>query len=292
MNKNIHFAIREMWEIIALKTIINLLNKKWYSFDFSIVVMPFNTDFNFINISESFKKFDNVRILNKDDYLVNWGKLFWFKWTILNSDDKLITDYIDIYEVGASRLYEMNKKKLNKSTPLIVVTNLKVKDKDISEEFHPDTIQVLWNLNANIIIIPRHPVTDKDYLHSILIQLPKNIEFSNTMWKVEEFCSKADLVIMWKIFSNTLDDRDHNPLEATISSNAISWFYKYIPEVFQEIYDIWLIKRLKTFYEINNSLIIDLINDSLLEKKLELKRNYILWNRETLLKKCLLLFNN
>ncbi len=290
MTQNIFFAIREMWEIIALKTIINLLNEKWYIFIFHIVVMPFNTDFNFISVHESFKDFNNVKISNKNDYLISWHKLFWFKWNIFNLDDNLITDYIDIYKVSASRLYNINKKK-KKKKPLIVVTNLKVKDKDISEEFHPDTINILWNLNANIIVIPRHPVTDKVYLNNILIQLPKNINFSNSMWKVEEFCSKADLVIMWKIFSNTLDDRDHNPLEATISSNAISWYYKYTPEVFQELYNIWLIKRLESFYEITNSLVNELVKDSLLEKKLEFKRNYILLNRENLLKECLLLFN-
>ncbi len=290
MTQNIFFAIREMWEIIALKTIINLLNEKWYIFIFHIVVMPFNTDFNFISVHESFKDFNNVKISNKNDYLISWHKLFWFKWNIFNLDDNLITDYIDIYKVGASRLYNINKKNKNKK-PLIVVTNLKVKDKDRSEEFHPDTINILWNLNANIIVIPRHPVTDKVYLNNILIQLPKNINFSNSMWKVEEFCSKADLVIMWKIFSNTLDDRDHNPLEATISSNAISWYYKYTPEVFQELYNIWLIKRLESFYEITNSLVNELVKDSLLEKKLEFKRNYILLNRENLLKECLLLFN-
>lgn len=275
--KNKYFVIREIGEVFALKIILDFLIEKKSKINFKIIISSINTDFYFINIKKILSKYRNITITKKVNIENSQSQVFWFKWNVIHENDKYITDRIDIYEISTcdSKLIKRKPIFIKNQTPTIVVWNLKVNDKDINEECSPKTFDILWNLNYNVIIVPRHPIKTLDYL----VNLPSNIIFSNTMWKLRQIYSTANLTIMGKIFSNTKDDRDHNPLESTIQSNSISWIYSFTHKSYLPIYKSWLITKLKSFEEIPY-VINDLIYDKYLSDKLERRNRRIEKNRK------------
>lgn len=76
----------------------------------------------------------------------------------------------------------------------------------------------------------------------------------------------------------------HSPLESTINSNAISWFYDEIEDWYKYFYEnSWLIHRYNSFEESMDN-IPNLINDSKLKEKLEKKQIWIKNNKEKYLR--------
>jgi transaldolase len=144
--------------------------------------------------------------------------------------------------------------------------------------------ELLWKLPYNIAVVPRHPFPEwfLDW-----INIPENVTIINKVWVLKSLCANTSLVVMGLIFSNKEWEMDHSPLEATINSNAISWFYDEIEDWYKDFYtNSWLIHRYNSFEEsIDN--ISNLINDYKLKEKLEKKQIWIKKNKEKYLKEVL-----
>lgn len=258
--------------------------------EITVFLLPYNTDFQFINVADELANLRGVNVLSgpftADE--LSGKKIFWFKGTIEDSFTQHIKREVDIYEVWVCRLY---KKWIifNGWTPNVVISNLKVYDKDTSEEYKSDLLMLLADKPYKITIVPRHPIPSPEKLEAVLAKLPKNMVLSNTMGKLENICSESNLTIMGKIFSDTADDRDHNPLEATINSNAIGRKMPFIPEPFIELYESGLMHTYNNFYDCLWDLE-NLILDSDLSEKLTWRENWIKKNRAKYLNKWLDLF--
>lgn len=167
--------------------------------------------------------------------------------------------------------------------PRIVIGNIKIKSP--IEPFQAEIMNSLAVLPFEIIVVPRHPLTDDEFQHLIL---PKQIQFVNTIGQLEDSQASADLTIMGKIFSANgfeLDD-EHNPMEATINSNTIcSGIMNQVPSLYNWLYDhSGLIHKCYNYDDVFSS-IEKLINDPNLSQKLTAKNSWVKQNRRLYLKK-------
>jgi hypothetical protein len=165
-----------------------------------------------------------------------------------------------------------------------VVSNVKINDKRKEKEYDPRMWEMLWKLPYSIAVIPRHPFP---FWFLNWVNIPENITIINEIWVLKSLCTNTSLVVMWLIFSNPEWEMDHSPLEATINSNAISWYYDKVEDAYQDFYNnFWLIHRYKSF---ENSMpnIPNLINDTELQKKLKRKQLWIEQNKNKYLKEIL-----
>lgn len=152
----------------------------------------------------------------------------------------------------------------------IIVSNVKINDKKEEKEYDPRMWELLWRLPYSVAVVPRHPYPDwfLDW-----VNIPNNVTIINKVWILKSLCANTSLVVMWLIFSNPDWEMDHSPLEATINSNAISWYYEEIEDAYKDFYlNSWLIHRYQNF-EDSISDIPNLINDINLKEKLEKKTN-------------------
>jgi hypothetical protein len=275
--KNVNFAIREMWELYSLDFLISEFKEFWINWN--IYVIPYNSDLEILNTSSFLEEHLNVNIINWSDW--TWPNCIWFKTDISSKTKDGVSPEIDIYRLASciNMLWSSSEKKYD-----IVVSNVKINDKNSDKEYDSKMWDLLWKLPYTVAVVPRHPFP-KNFLH--WIDIPKNVTIINKVWVLKELCKKTSLVVMWLIFSNTEWEMDHSPLEATINSNAISWSFGKIEDAYKDFYNNnWLIHKYNTFWDSIKD-IPTLINDSNLKEKLEKKENRIKSNREEYLPKVL-----
>ena len=282
--KNINFAIKEMWELYSLQFILDEFKK--YNFKWNIYIVPFNSDFSCISIEKYFEQYSNVSLIFNNNHLI-WKNCLGFESDISNRFPD-ITPLINIYELNTcidfKRYIIGNQAKFD-----IIVTNVKINDKKPEREYNKEMWKVLWKLPYSVAIVPRHPFP-KNFLEDIII--PKNITIFNKIGIVRELCAKANLTIMWLIFSDCNWETEHNPFEATINSNAITSSVLNVELHYQDLYDnFWLMHKLDNFYQIPN-IVDDLINDKNIFKKLQNKEKWLESNKNAVLSKILTILKN
>ncbi len=276
MKKIINFAIREMWEVYAIDNIIKGLDES--NIDWIIHSVPYNTDLLLYNSKNILEKNNNVSVIQGLD---NWNKIFGFSSDISEKCKDKVIPIIDIQEVSASVDYDNKIWPLDESYDLIV-SNVKINDKDKNREHYPEMWNMLWDLPYTVWVIPRHPIND-EYMEKFAV-IPDNITIINKMWVLRDLCARSKLVIMWLIFSHQFWETDHNPLEATINSHAIYWKYLKYSRVYKRLYnESWLMHWYPDFKECIKD-IPHLINDADLENKLAWRRKWINMNRTKVLK--------
>ncbi|OGI29705.1 MAG: hypothetical protein A2288_02500 [Candidatus Moranbacteria bacterium RIFOXYA12_FULL_44_15] len=281
--KEITFSLREFCEIKALKTIMEYFSVTGHMIYWKLLNLSVNTDFNFCSIEQAFWNHGNVSILQVDDpqELSNM-KIYGFKTDMTHQLDVHIHAFISCAEIAACRLYKRSKAKPCIELPRIVLGNVKVKSP--VEESQTEIFERLAQLPYQVIIVPRHPLTEED---EKLVKMPGDIQFRNTMGELEYLQASANLTIMGRIFSadGLKPDDDHNPLEATINSNTICGIIKEIPDAYKWLYEeSELVHQCRSYDEVFSK-IDDLLFDSNLPRKLEARDKWILGNRQEYFKK-------
>ena len=171
----VHFAVREMGEVFALNEIINLLKGEsiyWY-----VYIVPYNTDLTILNPVEILNSRSNVSIIQglpSQKESIIFGFISDISVKCLDT----VTAVIDIQEISACINYEPSPVGSTKVYD-IVVSNIKLFDKNPAKECDPEIWQMLGNLPYTIAVVPRHPIQRDNY--SRLPQLPKNVTLINKM---------------------------------------------------------------------------------------------------------------
>ncbi|MFA5917691.1 MAG: hypothetical protein WC850_05660 [Candidatus Gracilibacteria bacterium] len=271
--KNINFVVREIGEIYSLDFIISEFLK--YGIKWNVYVVPYNSDLKLMNVSDIFSKYQNVSVINGENGLNQ--KCLGFKTDISGKYEKCIKSEIDVYKLASCMPSDLGINLDSVERYEIIVSNVKINDKNPNKEYNPQMWQLLGQLPYKIAVVPRHP-----FPHNFLnnIDIPKNVTIINKVGVLKSLCAKTSLVVMGKIFSNPEGEMDHSPLEATIRSNAISGYYSKIEKAYQKFYEeSGLIHRYKSFSDSIED-IPELINDVNLYHKLENKKNWIEKNKQ------------
>lgn len=281
--KEVTFSLKEFCEVKALQTIMELcfsigLKIRWKLLNFSV-----NTDFKFCSIEEAFRGYENVSVISHDDPdCLHSMKIYGFKTDMTHQLDAYVHKSISCAEIAACRLNKGRAVVANREMKNIVVGNMKVKCP--VEDFQMEIFDRLAHLPYQTVVVPRHPLTDMEMAS---IKLPECIKFRNTMGDLEDLQAHAHLTIMGRVFSagGLEPDDDHNPLEATISSNTMCGIIKEIPDAYRWLYEeSGLIHQCQDYDEIFSQ-IQELIFDRDLPKKLEARQRWVLGNRAKYLKK-------
>lgn len=283
--KDIVFALREFCEIKALKTIMQYCALSGYEIHWKLLNFSVNTDFNFCSIKSAFRSCSNVSMLDLKQ--LSKFRIYGFKTDMTHQLDSHIHAFIPCAEIAACKAYDTSKIVPREGPPRIVVGNVKVKSP--VESFQVEIFERLAKLPYQIIVVPRHPLTDEEIP---AVRLPMNIEFRNTMGELEYLQASASLTVMGRIFSadGLKPDDDHNPLEATINSNTVCGIIKEVPDAYRWLYEESGLVHQCWSYEEVFSKIDDLISDPGILEKLQARKRWILNNRREYLKKLQAIF--
>lgn len=281
--RQIIFSLKEFCEIKALKTIMKYCAALGHEICWKLINFSVNTDFNFCSIEKAFRSYANVSMLKIDDpHQLSGMKIYGFKTDMTHQLDSYIHAFIPCSEIAACKLYDRSPIVSQGSLLRVVLGNIKVKSP--VEDFQTQIFERLADLPYEMIVVPRHPLTDGEMM---VVKMPGNIEFRNTMGELECLQASANLTIMGRIFSvdGLKPDDDHNPLEATINSNTICGIIKEVPDAYKWLYEESGLVHQCLSHEEVFSRIDDLILDPNLPRKLEAREKWILNNRREYLKK-------
>jgi len=286
VKQEVNFAIREMCELRALGVLLDYCTEVGVDVSWNIYLFPVNTDLLLFQPDKLLKKYKKIKIVNPAASAIkNGSTISGFKAHIAHEKDCDINSIIDLYEITACKYYEKKNKTMNLPRPNIVVGSVKIKSP--VEDFQVEIWEKLSKLPYHVVVVPRHPFPKEELTK---VNIPPAIKFRNTMGELEDLYAQANLTIMGKLFGVTRYDyntRDHNPLEATISSNTICGMYSDIPKPYLEFYEhSGLTHRFYDWRDIFGH-IDDLINDPLLPEKLKKRKEWIESNRRKYLPRAL-----
>lgn len=276
--KEIIFALKEFCEIRALKTIIRWCDESGCSMHWNLLNFPVNTDFAFCSIEDAFSGYANVSVIPADDKKkISGMKVYGFKTDMTHQLDTCIHAFISCAEIAACKSHAYVRDVSSPGMPCIVLGNIKVKSP--VEDFQAEIFERLAHLPYRVIVVPRHPLTEKEVK---VVRMPDKLEFRNTMGELERLQASANLTIMGRIFSadGLKPDDDHNPLEATINSNALCGLIKQVPEAYAWLYEESDLVHQCGSYDEVFSKIDALIFDQNLLAKLEKREAWIRNNRK------------
>ncbi|MFH1822733.1 MAG: hypothetical protein ABH830_03455 [Patescibacteria group bacterium] len=280
MNQKIYFAVREMGDVYALTTIIEYCIEANIAIEWHIVPFSVNSDLSLCQFTDIIGKYRNAKIEDapRDEQTLKCVNIFGFSTDMKHQLEKIIQPVISVYDINVARRDIVNVAQVNKKKPWIVVGNIKLKSP--IEDFQYPILQKLSLLPYKVILVPRHPLTTEE---AQKINLPVNLTLDNSMGKLVQLYAQADLTIMGKIFSVDrfeFDDGDHNPLEATISSNTICIRSK-ISDAYKEFYELSGLMHCFNNHLDSFEVIDKLIYDPSLKKKLQWRKKWIEKNRQT-----------
>jgi|GEM_PF-6046277 len=278
----ISFALREYPEILALTTIIECCKSLSFNdIHWRVFSLPVNTDFDFLSLFDACRRSGlNVEVIAMEKAFSENTPIFGFKTDMQSEQDKNIDYFFDIFEIAASRIYRIEPLKVWNDKEIVVVGNIKIKSP--VEEFQKEIFYRLAKLPYDVVVVPRHPLTEED-LKGVVI--PKKLNLVNTMGDLERLHACADAVIMGRIFcfGDLVSNDDHNPFEATINSNALAGINTNIPKAYQWIYEeSGLIHQCESYDQVFD-LLPEVLHDEKIVSKLEQKMDHILKNRHRLL---------
>ena len=275
MADKVFFALREFCEVYALKTIIGYCRELSLGFHWNILSFPVNTDFGYCSLSKAFSEIPEVSVIEHfDEAFLSQIRLFGFATDMRHDLDGYMREQFSCSEVASCRLY---RRPISQSDhPLVVVGNVKVKSP--VEDFQSEIFWRLARLPYDVAVVPRHPL-NLDEMKAV--HIPSSIRFINTMGELEGLHSRADLVVMGRIFSadGLKPDDDHNPLEATINAHALCGLLHEVPKPYRWFYeDSGLLHQCSTLEEVYEG--IDLwMRDTDLPGKLAKRDEWIQSNR-------------
>lgn len=233
MTDKVFFALREFCEVYALKTIIGYCRELSLGFHWNVLAFPVNTDFGYCSLSKAFSGIPEVSVIEHfDESFLSQIRLFGFATDMRHDLDGHMQEQFSCSEVASCRLYWRPVSR--SGFPSVVVGNVKVKSP--VEDFQSEVFRRLAMLPYGVTVIPRHPLGHDEMK---LVRIPPSIRFINTMGELEYLHSRADLVIMGRVFSadGLKPDDDHNPLEATINAHALCGLLKEVPKPYQWLYE-------------------------------------------------------
>ena len=278
--KSINFAIREIGELYTLEFLISEFQR--FSIQWNVYTIPYNSDLRVYSASSRLSRYDGVNV-------INWEKgvdvnCVWFRTDISWKFEDRVKSCIDVYQLATCMDMDFGIDLSKYDSFDIVVSNVKIKDKNPKKEYDSRMWEMLEKLPYSIAVVPRHPFPDW-FLKGI--EIPDNVTIINQIWQLKWLCAKTSLTVMGLIFSNPEWEMDHSPLEATLNSNAISWIYWEIEDAYKIFYaSSWLVHQYGSFEESMGD-ISSLLVDPYLEDKLENKRKWIRNNRGLYLPKML-----
>lgn len=287
--KEVIFSLREFCEVKALKTIMKYCGDMGYVIFWRLLNFSVNTDFNFCSIETSFQNYRNVSVIqNNNPQKLSGMKIYGFKTDMNHPLDMYIHTLISCSETSACKLYNRSLARFPVESPRIVLGNVKIKSP--VEDFQGEIFSKLAQLPYQVVVVPRHPLTKEEIQG---VEIPKKLELRNTMGELESLQASSQLTIMGRIFSadGLKPDDDHNPLEATINSNAICGIIKEIPDAYRWLYgESGLMHQCSSFEKVFSQ-IDDLIFDPNLQEKLKSRDRWIMDNRQKYLKKVVEILN-
>lgn len=233
MTDKVFFALREFCEVYALKTIIGYCRELSLSLHWNILAFPVNTDFGYCSLSKAFSGIPEVSVIEHfDEVFLSRIMLFGFATDMRHDLDVYMREQFSCSEVASCRFYQ---RPISRSRhPLVVIGNVKVKSP--VEDFQSEIFRRLARLPYDVAVVPRHPLSFDEMR---AVHIPPSIRFINTMGELEGLHSRADLVVMGRIFSadGLKPDDDHNPLEATINAHALCGLLKEVPKPYRWLYE-------------------------------------------------------
>lgn len=275
-----------MGEVYAMEKVISLLHD--YNISWVIHSVPYNNDLRLFNPERILGRYPNVSVRrNAEGNLKErtYGFVSDISWKC--HDD--IIAVLDVQEVAASIDINPATSIVNEPIYDIVVSNVKLFDKNPSRECDPNIWELLWRLPYSIAVVPRHPLSEESL--SQLPAFPENIVLINKMGILRDLYTRTRLVVMGLIFSNQMWETEHNPLEATVWAHAIYGKHLGVSPFYSWLYEkSWLLHGYANFSES----IMDIwkyLEDPELAVKLAWRKKWIEENKLRLEDKLKTLFN-
>ena len=221
-----------MWEVYWFEYLVSELGDCWVNWQAHL--RPYNSDLGYINMADRLGKL-GVQVQSNEAPPE-------YAYSFISDISEKVADktkgLIDIHELNTCIPINTEDKE-NWDSYDLVVSNVKMNDKNPKKEYQPymwDVLNKTWHRTA---VIPRHPVP-QSFIDSI--DVPDNVTIINTVGSLKGLCLRAKLVVMGLIFSKPLQQFDHNPIEATQSSHAIYWRENLVEGAYAEYYKVhWLL---------------------------------------------------
>lgn len=262
---NVDFVLREMGEVYWFEYLVSELGDCWVNWQ--VHLRPYNSDLSYINMADRLGKL-GVQVQSN---AVPTESAYSFISDISKKVADKTTGLIDIHELNTCIPINTENKE-NWDVYDVVVSNVKMNDKNPKKEYQPymwNVLKTIWHRTA---VVPRHPVP-QSFLDSL--EVPDNVTIINTVGSLKGLCLRAKLVVMGLIFSKPLQQFDHNPIEATQSCNAIYWRENLIEPAYIDYYGThWLLHPFEYGQDFS-ARVEDLIGDFDLPVKLQKRDAWI-----------------
>lgn len=270
--KIVYVVLREYCEVVALKILMATARRKKISITWKVLTFSVNTDFLFHSLKVAFQAHQEVEVMEE------WSSVDFsdvhvlgFHTDMKHDADRIVKQSIPIYRILACQ-------EIRARPPVFDIALGNIKISSPIEEFQSELFEKVAQLPyVNVVVIPRHPIEQ----HRLgKVKLPGRLRLVNTMGQLADIYASSRLTVMGRIFSKDGEkpDDDHNPLEATVGSNALCGINNKIPEAYRWLYhDSGLVHQFGSAHELIGR-IGELYRDLDIPKKLRRRRQWIKTN--------------
>ncbi len=270
------FALREFCEVYSLKTIVGYCRELGLKLRLDALALPVNSDFDYCSLRKAFSDTPEVNVIEVfDEAYLSRIRPYGFTTDKSHEFDGYMRTQFSSQEIVSCKLHK--RPQVIRGRSRIVAGNVKVKSP--VEGFQSEIFRRFSLLPHEVIVVPRHPLSTEEMSNVVI---PPPIRFINTIGELESLYASADLTVMGRILSadGLRPDDDHNPVEATISSNTLCGVIKEVLRPYEWLYEssglIHQYSTLDAMYEGINRW----IQDSDLLKRLSAKDKWVRSNRK------------